>query len=218
MGLVLKPGSQEPWTPYRMFSAFVEAGIPARGVRAVSRRTRRGRRRPFRLPASHDFRRRGDRQQYHGNPRVQVHGPGFSKILLGDDVVDEWEQYLDLMVESIYANGGRSCINSSGVWASRHTRSHRPSSGRTARTGRSQTARRPRGRPGGVHSPGNGTLCLADDRGGSARAGRQGYDVPVRAAIWSSASVVRTCARSSRTAIRRIARSRKRNTCSPSPP
>ncbi len=29
IGLALKPGSQEPWTPYRMVSAFIEAGIPA---------------------------------------------------------------------------------------------------------------------------------------------------------------------------------------------
>src|SRR4029078_931484 len=26
--LVLKPGPQEPWTPYRIFAAFTEAGIP----------------------------------------------------------------------------------------------------------------------------------------------------------------------------------------------
>src|SRR6185295_17839284 len=26
VGLVLKPGPQEPWTPYRMFNAFVQAG------------------------------------------------------------------------------------------------------------------------------------------------------------------------------------------------
>src|SRR5437016_10123294 len=60
-------------------------------------------------------------QRYHGNPCVQVHGPGFSKILLGDDVVDQWEKYLDLMVDSVYMNSGRGCINCSGVWASRHT-------------------------------------------------------------------------------------------------
>jgi acyl-CoA reductase-like NAD-dependent aldehyde dehydrogenase len=53
---------------------------------------------------------------------VQVHGPGFSKILLGDDIVDQWENYLNLMVESVFANSGRGCINCSGVWASRHTR------------------------------------------------------------------------------------------------
>ena len=61
-------------------------------------------------------------EQYHGNPRVQAHGPGFSKILIGDDMVDRWEEFLDVMVESVYVNGGRSCINASGIWASRHTK------------------------------------------------------------------------------------------------
>jgi acyl-CoA reductase-like NAD-dependent aldehyde dehydrogenase len=61
-------------------------------------------------------------ERYKGNPRVQAHGPGFSKILLGDDEVDNWEKYLDLMVESIYINSGRGCINCSGIWASRHTK------------------------------------------------------------------------------------------------
>src|SRR4030095_4224318 len=28
LGLVLKPGPQEPWTPYRMAAAFIQAGIP----------------------------------------------------------------------------------------------------------------------------------------------------------------------------------------------
>ena len=28
MGLVLKPGPQEPWTPYRIFASFTEAGVP----------------------------------------------------------------------------------------------------------------------------------------------------------------------------------------------
>jgi hypothetical protein len=59
---------------------------------------------------------------YRGNPRVQAHGPGFSKIVIGDDVVDDWERYLDLMVESVAINSGRSGINCSGIWASRHTR------------------------------------------------------------------------------------------------
>jgi acyl-CoA reductase-like NAD-dependent aldehyde dehydrogenase len=53
---------------------------------------------------------------------VQAHGPGFSKIIFGDDEVDNWEKHLDLMVESIYINSGRGCINCSGIWASRHTK------------------------------------------------------------------------------------------------
>jgi enoyl-[acyl-carrier-protein] reductase (NADH) len=61
-------------------------------------------------------------EQYRGNPRVQAHGPGFSKILLGDDQVDNWPKYLDLMVDSVLVNSGRGCINCSGVWVSRHAR------------------------------------------------------------------------------------------------
>jgi hypothetical protein len=53
---------------------------------------------------------------------VQAHGPGFSKILFGDDQVDRWEKHLDMMVESVFVNSGRSCINCSAIWASRHTR------------------------------------------------------------------------------------------------
>jgi len=60
--------------------------------------------------------------RYRGSAKVQAHGPGFSKILLGDDEVDNWEKYLDLMVDSVYLNSGRGCINCSGVWASRHTK------------------------------------------------------------------------------------------------
>src|SRR5207245_5181624 len=61
-------------------------------------------------------------KRYEGNPHVQVHGPGFSKVLLGDDVVDDWEKYIDLIVEGVFVNSGRGCINTSGVWASRHTK------------------------------------------------------------------------------------------------
>lgn len=121
IGLLLKPGSQEPWTPYRMISAFIEAGIPAEAFGLY--------------PGGHDVGQtllgRCDRAmvfgsaetvaKYQGNPRVQPHGPGFSKIVLGDDVVDQWEDYLDLMIESVFSNSGRSCINCSGIWASRHT-------------------------------------------------------------------------------------------------
>ncbi len=122
LGLVLKPGPQEPWTPYRMMSAFVEAGIspevfalypggPEAGAAVLS-----GCQRAMIFGGTSTV------EQYRGNPRVQAHGPGFSKILLGDDVVDQWEDYLDLMVESIYINSGRGCINCSGIWASRHTK------------------------------------------------------------------------------------------------
>ena len=30
--LVLKPGPQEPWTPFRMVAAFFEAGVPREAI------------------------------------------------------------------------------------------------------------------------------------------------------------------------------------------
>lgn len=122
MGLVLKPGSQEPWTAYRVASAFEAAGIPKQimslypGGHDVGSQILTSCRRSMIFGSQKTI------DQYAENPRVQVHGPGFSKIFLGDDCVDDWEQYLDLMVESVFINGGRSCINCSGIWASRHTR------------------------------------------------------------------------------------------------
>src|SRR5215813_2603024 len=122
IGLLLKPGPQEPWTPYRMAAAFIEAGVPKEAIAIY----------PGGGDMGAEVVRRSDRtmifggsatvERYRGDTRVQVHGPGFSKILLGDDVVDEWEKYLDVIVDSVFLNSGRGCINCSGVWASRHTK------------------------------------------------------------------------------------------------
>lgn len=122
VGLALKPGSQEPWTPYRMVSAFIEAGVPAEAFGLYPGGHDAGGAIMTKTPRSMIFGSAQTVAQHEGNPRVQAHGPGFSKILLGDDVVDDWESFLDVMVESVLSNSGRSCINCSGIWASRHTR------------------------------------------------------------------------------------------------
>ena len=122
IGLVLKPGPQEPWTPYRMASAFAEAGIPKAAISIYPGGADVGAAVLDACPRSVVFGGQPTVDRYRGNPRVQAHGPGFSKVLLGDDQVDRWEQYLDMMVESVFINSGRSCINTSGIWASRHTR------------------------------------------------------------------------------------------------
>ena len=122
IGLVLKPGPQEPWTPYRMAAAFAEAGIPREAISIYPGGADVGAAVLDACDRSLIFGGQPTVDRYRGNPRVQAHGPGFSKILLGDDQVDRWEQHLDMMVESIFINSGRSCINCSGVWASRHTR------------------------------------------------------------------------------------------------
>jgi acyl-CoA reductase-like NAD-dependent aldehyde dehydrogenase len=122
VGLVLKPGPQEPWTPYRMTSAFFEAGIPRAAVSIYPGGAEVGAAVLDACARSLVFGGTPTVDRYRGNPRVQAHGPGFSKILFGDDQVDRWEENLDLMVDSVYLNSGRSCINCSGIWASRHTR------------------------------------------------------------------------------------------------
>jgi acyl-CoA reductase-like NAD-dependent aldehyde dehydrogenase len=123
VGLVLKPGPQEPWTPYRMTAAFIQAGIPKQAIAiypspapevgaAVLNNCRR----------ALIFGSTATVERYKGNPNVQVHGPGFSKILIGNDQVDHWEKYLDIMVDSVLVNSGRGCINCSGIWVPRHAR------------------------------------------------------------------------------------------------
>ena len=122
IGLVLKPGPQEPWTPYRMAAAFFEAGIPRDAISIYPGGADVGAAVLDACARSLVFGGTPTVDRYRGNPRVQAHGPGFSKILLGDDQVDRWEDYLDLMVESVFVNSGRSCINCSGIWAGRHTK------------------------------------------------------------------------------------------------
>lgn len=120
--VVLKPGREEPWSPWRIIQAFIAAGAPAEafgfyptdhgGAAALLRAVDR----------SMLFGDASTTRPWQGDPRVELHGPGYSKIVLGPDCVDHWEKYVDIMASSILANGGRSCINASGIWTPRHGR------------------------------------------------------------------------------------------------
>ena len=115
--LVLKPGSAEPWTPFRMIQAWLAAGCPPEafsfypsdhaGGNEILRRTGRGM--VFGdVKATERWRKEGG--------RVEIHGPGFSKVILGADALANWEQHIDTIAASVADNGGRSCVNASGVW------------------------------------------------------------------------------------------------------
>jgi acyl-CoA reductase-like NAD-dependent aldehyde dehydrogenase len=118
--LVLKPGGAEPWTPYRIIQSFIRAGAPPEafsyyptdhgGAAEILRRAGRGM----------VFGDSSTTSQWKADPRVEIHGPGHSKVVIGDDLIDRWEDYLDVIVSSVADNGGRSCINASGVWVTRH--------------------------------------------------------------------------------------------------
>lgn len=118
--VVLKPGREEPWTPFRIIQAFIAGGCPPEAFSFY--------------PTDHEgsntimeecgraliFGDESTVQRYASNPGIQVHGPGRSKILIGADMADRWPEFLDLIVGSISTNGGRSCINASAVVTHAH--------------------------------------------------------------------------------------------------
>jgi acyl-CoA reductase-like NAD-dependent aldehyde dehydrogenase len=118
--VLLKPGREEPWTPMRVIQSLIAAGVPREAFGFY--------------PADHEGAhllltgcKRGiifgdDKtlSRYANNPAIQLHGTGRSKIILGDDVADDWQPHLDVLVESVIANSGRSCINVSSIITPRH--------------------------------------------------------------------------------------------------
>ncbi|MGB7791282.1 MAG: aldehyde dehydrogenase family protein [Terrimicrobiaceae bacterium] len=118
--VVLKPGREEPFTPWRLIHAFLAAGLPAEafgfyptdheGAGEILRLC--GRAQLFGDKTTTD--------RYAGDPRIEIHGPGYSKILIGPDQIERWPEYVELMVESISQNGGRSCLNASAIIVPAH--------------------------------------------------------------------------------------------------
>jgi len=128
--LVLKPGREEPWTPYRIIEALMAAGVP-RAAFGFYPTDHAGAAELLRLaPRSMLFGDSTTTRPWQSDPRVEIHGPGESKIVLGSDCAGEagspsrcagdWESHLDVMVTSIAGNAGRSCINASAVFTPAH--------------------------------------------------------------------------------------------------
>src|SRR5438094_1523683 len=97
IGLVLKPGPQEPWTPYRMAEAFFQAGVPREAISVYPGGGEMGAEVVNRCRRVKIFGSTETVQLYHGNPCVQFHGLVFSKIHHGADHVVQWKQYSNLV-------------------------------------------------------------------------------------------------------------------------
>lgn len=120
MPLVLKPGSGEPWTPLRIIHAWIKAGVPKEVFAYYPAEHAAGNEILRACGRGVVFGDVGSTRRWKGDPRIEVHGPGYSKVVIGPDVADDYEQYFDLLVESIANNGGRSCVNASGIWVTKH--------------------------------------------------------------------------------------------------
>lgn len=120
--LVLKPGREEPWTPYRIAQAFIAAGCPPEAFSFYPSDHSGATEILLRCGRAMFFGDQASVQAWANDPRVEIHGPGWSKIIIAEDQINNWEQHLDLMVASIVENGGRSCLNASGVWVPSHGR------------------------------------------------------------------------------------------------
>jgi hypothetical protein len=118
--LILKPGSAEPWTPYRLIQTFIKAGAPPEAFSFYPTSHGGGNEILSQCGRGMVFGDVSATQVWRDDPRIEVHGPGYSKVVIGPDCADEWEQYLDVIAASIAENGGRSCINASGVWVTKH--------------------------------------------------------------------------------------------------
>ncbi len=120
--LILKPGSAEPFTPLRIVQAFIAAGVPKQafaylpsshaGAEEILRRCGRGM----------VFGDTGSTAKWLTDSRIEVHGPGYSKVVLGPDASANFEKHIDTIVASIAENSGRSCVNASGVWVTSHAK------------------------------------------------------------------------------------------------
>jgi len=83
--VILKPGREDPWTPLRIIQSFIAAGVPEQAFSFY--------------PTDHEgsnalmelaqraliFGDESTVARHAGNPNVQVHGPGRSKVLIGED-------------------------------------------------------------------------------------------------------------------------------------
>lgn len=114
--VILKPGREEPWTPFRVTQALLAAGLPQEAVAFYPTDHGGAAEVLLRCGRSLLFGDGDTVRPWREDPRVQIHGPGRSKVIFGEDQAARWESHLDVLATSIAENGGRSCLNASGVW------------------------------------------------------------------------------------------------------
>jgi hypothetical protein len=111
--VVLRPSNDDLFTPYRLVTAFLEAGLPEDAIAFV--------------PGGHDlvdpivqscalsvlFGGQQLADRYASNRNVRIHGPGRSKIVALDGA--DFDETVRLICRLVMDDAGRGCINGSAV-------------------------------------------------------------------------------------------------------
>lgn len=113
--VLLKPGREDPFTPLRIVQAMIQAGFPKEAFGFYPTTHEGGDTLLTTCGRGISFGSDATVKKYSAFPSIQVHGTGRSKILIGEDMIARWPEFLDVIVQSISANGGRSCINTSAI-------------------------------------------------------------------------------------------------------
>lgn len=118
--VLLKPGREDPFTPLRIVQAMIAAGFPAEAFGYYPTTHEGGDTLLTSCGRGISFGSDVTVKKYSAFPSISVHGTGRSKVLIGEDYIERWPEFLDVLVQSISANGGRSCINTSAILVPSH--------------------------------------------------------------------------------------------------
>ena len=118
--VLLKPGREDPFTPLRIVQAMIQAWFPKEAFGYYPTTHEGGDTLLTTCGRGISFGSDATVKKYSAFPSIQVHGTGRSKILIGEDMIHRWPEFLDVIVQSISANGGRSCINTSAILVPSH--------------------------------------------------------------------------------------------------
>ena len=113
MPVIVRPSSDDLFTPYRLVTSLLDAGLPEDAVAFV--------------PGGHDlvdtivqacslsvlFGGQGLADRYASNRNVRIHGPGRSKVVVLSDA--DFGHTVDLVCRLVMDDAGRGCINGSAV-------------------------------------------------------------------------------------------------------
>ncbi len=111
--VVVRPSADDLFTPYRLATALLEAGLPEEAIAFV--------------PGGHDlvdtivqgcalsvlFGGQVLADRYASNRNVRIHGPGRSKVIVLGDA--DFDATVDLICRLVMDDAGRGCINGSAV-------------------------------------------------------------------------------------------------------